>query len=107
MKSDKNGNRVCVEKSKRDDVTRGHYLQKSADGSSLIASYESAPETSDQIHLWLKSSSGDEMQVTKEKETALLKRMFNLDHEMNIYMEDIQKNLRRGSAIHEEWDFLR
>ncbi|HEX7342809.1 MAG TPA: hypothetical protein VF398_01000 [bacterium] len=107
MKSDKNGNRVCVEKSKRDDVTRGHYLQKSADGSSLIASYESTPEKSDHVHLLLKASSGDEMRVTKENEAALLKRMINLDHEINIYMKDVQKNLRRASAIHGDWDSLR
>ena len=107
MKSDKNGNRVCVEKSKQDDVTRGHYLQKSADGSSLLASYESAPEKSDHVHLLLKASSGDEVQVTKENEAGLLKRMLDLDQEMSIYMRDIQKNLRRASAIHEGWDSLR
>jgi len=107
MKSEKNGNRICVEKSKRNDVSRGHYLQESADGSSLVASYESTPEMPDRVHFLLKGSSGAELPVSRENEGVLLKRMFNLDHEMNIYMKSIQKNLRRGLAIHEDWDFLR
>jgi len=107
MKSGKNGSRICVEKSKRDDVTRGHYLQESADGSSLVASYESTPEKPDRVHFLLRGSSGNELQVSRESERVLLRRMFNLDHEMNIYMENIQQHLRRGSAIHDEWDFLR
>ena len=107
MKSDSRGNKLCVEKSKRDDVTRGHYLQNNADGSSLVASYESSPEKSNHIHFLLKGSSGDELQVTGEDENVLLKRMFNLDQEMNIYMKAIQKNLRGASAIHRNWDSFR
>jgi len=107
MKSELNGSRICVEKSKRDNVTRGHYLQKSADGSSLVASYESTPEKPDHVHYMLKGASGEKLQVTQGDADVLLRRMFNLDHEMNIYMRQIQKHLRRGSAIPEDWDFLR
>jgi hypothetical protein len=107
MKSEKNGSRICVEKSQRDDVTRGHYLQKSADGSSLVASYESTPEKPDHIHFLLKGSSGDDLQISGENEDVLLQRMFNMDLEMNIYMREIRRNLRGDSALHRDWDFLR
>lgn len=102
MKSNKNGNRICVEKSRRDEVTRGHYLQENADGSSLLASFESSPEKPEQFHFLLKGSSGDKQRVIEGSGSALLRKLPDLDREMNVYMKYIFRHMRTAVAIHRD-----
>lgn len=106
MKSDKNGNRLCVEKSKRDDVTRAHYLQRNADGSSMAATYETSRNGVNQALLIMRDAAGAGMVIPQATESPLFQKTLSLDHEMRDYLQDLRRHLRRALIFDRDLDFL-
>lgn len=94
LKSDKKGNRLCVENSVQDAAASGHYLQKNADGSALLASYMTSPAGASQALFMLKDAAGEEIVIWDLAASPLVRRLLSLDHEMKIYLKDIQKYMR-------------
>ena len=107
MKADKNGNQMRVAKRRRNSMSRAQYLQRSADGSSLAASYETSPGGGNHVLLMLKNASGEAMLIPQAVENALFQKILSMDREMWTHVKDVQRHLRRSLGQNHELEIIR